>query len=150
MRTARDNSNLPKRYYRPEQKRCPHCQWKLKRWYTLWNKYLSTLEGRCHVFSQGYRCSNPNCPEPQVVYRSAEAETLSVPKCSYGVDVIVEIGYQRFWFQRTIAEIHTALDERISISERQILNLLANFLALLRAAQPTKFFIFWIKIFLMM
>jgi hypothetical protein len=138
MRTAKENSNLPKRYYRPEQKRCPHCQWKLKRWYTLWSKYLSTLEGRYHVFSQGYRCSNLDCPEPQVVYRSAEAETLSVPKCSYGIDVIVEIGYQRFWFQRTIAEIHTALKERILISERQILNLLANFLALLRAAQPSK------------
>jgi hypothetical protein len=138
MRTAKDNSNLPKRYYRPEHKRCPHCQWKLKRWYTLWSKYLSTLEGRYYVFSQGYRCSNPDCPEPQVVYRSAEAETLSVPKCSYGIDVIVEIGYQRFWFQRTIAEIHTALKERILISERQILNLLANFLALLRAAQPSK------------
>lgn len=138
MRTAKDNSNLPKRYYRPEQKRCPHCQWKLKRWYTLWSKYLSTLEDRYHVFSQGYRCSNPDCPEPQAIYRSAKAETLSVPKCSYGIDVIVEVGYQRFWFQRTIEEIHTALEERVLISERQILNLLANFLALLRAAQPAK------------
>lgn len=138
MRTAKDNSNLPKRYYRPEQKRCPQCQWKLKRWYTLWSKYLFTLEGRYHVFSQGYHCSNPDCPEPQAVYRSAEAETLSVPKCSYGIDVIVEVGYQRFWFQRTIEEIHTTLKERIPISERQILNLLANFLALLRAAQPAE------------
>jgi hypothetical protein len=138
MRTVKDNSNLPKRYYRPEQERCPHCQWKLKRCYTLWSKYLTTLEGRLHVFSQGYRCSNPECPEPQTIYRSAEAETLSVPECSYGMDVMVEVGYQRFWLRRTIQEIHRSLEERIPISERQVLNLLANFLALLRAAQPAK------------
>ena len=138
MRTAKNNSNLPKQYYRPELKRCPHCQWKLKRWYTLWSKYLTTLTGRFQVFSQGYRCSNPECPEPETVYRSAEAETLSVPKCSYGIDVIVEVGYQRFWLQRTVQEIHTSLKERVSISERQVLHLLANFLALLRAAQPAK------------
>lgn len=138
MRTVKDNRNLPKRYYRPEQERCPHCQWKLKRWYTLWSKYLTPLEGRLHVFSQGYRCSNPECPEPQTIYRSAEAETLSVPECSYGMDVMVEVGYQRFWLRRTIQEIHRSLEERIPISERQVLNLLANFLALLRAAQPAK------------
>lgn len=138
MRTVKDNSNLPKRYYRPEQERCPHCQWKLKRCYTLWSKYVTTLEGRLHVFSQGYRCSNPECPEPQITYRSAEAETLSVLECTYGMDVIVEVGYQRFWLRRTIQEIHRSLEARVPISERQVLNLLANFLALLRAAQPTK------------
>jgi hypothetical protein len=59
----------------------------------LWSKYLSTLKDRVHVFSQGYRCSNPDCVEPQTVYRSAEAETLSLSECSYGLDVIVEVGY---------------------------------------------------------
>jgi len=82
-----------KNIIRPGQKRCPHCQWKLKRWYTLWSKYLSTLGGRFHVFSQGYRCPNLDCLEPQAVYHSTEAETLSVPECSYGIDVIVEVGY---------------------------------------------------------
>jgi hypothetical protein len=40
--------------------------------------------------------------------------------------------------RRTIPEIYAALKERIPISERHILNLLGNFLALLRAAQPAK------------
>jgi len=138
MRTAKDNRNLPKQYYRPERNRCPECHWKLKRCYTLWHKCLSTLAGRVHIFSQGYRCGNPACPKPEVIYRSAEAESLSVPECSYGLDVIVEIGYQRFWFQRTVQEIQQALQAHLSISERQILNLLAHFLALLRAAQTAK------------
>jgi len=138
MRTPKDNINLPKRYYRVELRRCPHCQWKLKRWSTLWSKYLVTLDGCAHVFSQGYRCPNPACPYPEAVYHSAEAETLSLPGCSFGVDVVVEVGYQRFWMRRTVLEIHAALKERIPISQRHVLNLLGNFLALLRAAQPAK------------
>ena len=138
MRTAKSNHNVKTVYYRPGKKRCPYCQWKLKRRHTLWHKYLSTLEGRIHVFSQGYRCSNPDCSEPQINYRSIEAEMLSVPGCSYGIDVIVEVGYQRFWQHRTVPEIHAILKERVAISERQILNLLANFLALSRAGQATK------------
>ena len=138
MRTAKDNTNLPQRYYRPEIKRCPHCQWKLKRGYKLWHKYLNTMTGRFYVTSYGYCCSNPECSEAGEIYRSEEAEALSVPGCSYGLDVIVEVGYQRFWQQRTISEIHTALKERVAISERQVLNLLVHFLALLRAAQPVQ------------
>jgi len=138
MRTIKKKTDIPKQYYRPELKRCPHCQWKLKRWHKLWHKYLSTLPGRFYVVSQGYRCSNPACDQAQTIYRSAEAEMLSVPGCSYGLDVIVEVGYQRFWQHRTVPEIHTILQAQIPISERQVLNLLANFLALLRAGQAAK------------
>jgi hypothetical protein len=138
MRTIKEKTGIPKRYYRPEIRRCPHCQWKLKRWHKLWHKYLNTLSGRFYVVSQGYRCSNPDCTEAQVTCRSIEAEKLSVPECSYGVDVIVEVGYQRFWQHRTVQEIQAILRADVDISERQILNLLANFLALLRAGQAAK------------
>jgi hypothetical protein len=138
MRTNKDKTGIPKRYYRPKIRRCPHCQWKLKRWHKLWHKYLNTLSGRYYVISQGYRCSNPDCTEAQTTYRSIEAEMLSVPESSYGIDVIVEVGYQRFWQHRTVPEIQASLRERVAISERQILNLLANFLALLRAGQAAK------------
>jgi hypothetical protein len=138
MRTIKDKTEIPKRYYRPEIRRCPHCQWKLKRWHKLWHKYLNTLSGRFYVISQGYRCSNPACSEAQTSYRSIEAEMLSVPECSYGIDVMVEVGYQRFWQHRTVQEIQAILQKWVVISERQILNLLANFLALLRAGQAAK------------
>lgn len=138
MRTAKDNRNVPKRYYRPEMKRCPHCHWKLKRWSKLWHKYLVTMTGRFYAISHGYSCSNSDCPEPGAIYRSQEAEALSLPGCSFGLDVIVEVGYQRFWLRRTVQEIHAEFKGSILISERQILNLLAHFLALVRAAQPAK------------
>ena len=124
--------------YRPELTRCPHCHWKLKRWSTLWRKFLSTLAGRIQVLSQCYHCANLNCPAPEAVYRSTEAETLSVPGCSYGIEVIFEVGYQRFWLQRTVQEIHGSLKERVPLSERHVLNLLADFLALVRSGQPAK------------
>jgi len=138
MRTAKNKDKVESVYYRPAERRCPSCQWKLKRQHTLWHKYIVTLSGQYHIFSQGYHCSNPDCPEADKSYRSAEAETWSVPGCSYGVDVIIEVGYQRFWHHRTIEEIHQSLTDRVTISERQVLNLLTNFLALLRAGQATK------------
>lgn len=138
MRTIKEKTGIPTRYYRPEIRRCPHCHWKLKRWYKLWHKHLITMAGQYYVINHGYRCSNPDCTEVQTTYRSIEAEKLSVPECSYGIDVIVEVGYQRFWQHRTVQEIHTILRESVAISERQILNLLANFLALLRAGQVAK------------
>jgi len=138
MRTAKNKDKVESVYYRPEKRRCPYCQWKLKRQHTLWHKYIFTLSGQYHIFSQGYHCSNPECPEAGQSYQSDEAERWSVPECSYGVDVMVEVGYQRFWHHRTVAEIQQSLREKVMISERQVLNLLTNFLALLRAGQAAK------------
>jgi hypothetical protein len=75
-----------------------------------------------------------------VVYRSAEAEGLHLRKKQFGRDVIVQIGYRRFWYHQTMYEIYEWLtqDLGLPISDRHVLNLIADFLALLRAAQPAK------------
>jgi hypothetical protein len=53
--------------------------------------------------------------------------------------VIVQVGRWRFWDHRTLDEIAILLQAlRLSISRRQILYLIGDFLALLRAAQPAK------------
>jgi hypothetical protein len=92
------------------------------------------------VTSWGYGCPNPDCPEPKVIYRSAEAEQLHLKKHQFGRDVVVHSGYRRFWYHQTIYELHDwlTLDLKLKVSQRQILNLLLDFLALLRAAQPAK------------
>jgi len=92
------------------------------------------------VISWGYRCPNPGCPEPKDTYRSAEAEGLHLKKKQFGRDVIVQAGYRRFWHHQTIYEIHEWLtqDLGLTISDRHVPNLIADFLALLRAAQPAK------------
>ena len=98
------------------------------------------LDGPVLVTSWGYHCPNPDCPEQETIYRSVEAEKLHLRKKQFGRDVIVHLGYRRFWYHQTMYEIHEWLtqDLGLSVSERQVLNLIADFLALLRAAQPAK------------
>lgn len=98
------------------------------------------LDGPVLVTSWGYHCPNPDCPEQETICRSVEAEKLHLRKKQFGRDVIVHIGYRRFWYHQTMYEIHEWLtqDLGLSVSERQVLNLIADFLALLRAAQPAK------------
>jgi hypothetical protein len=137
MRKAKGNENVPKRYYRPIEKTCSSCGRPLYRRYTLWHKYLVTLEGRVHVFSFGYSCRRRRCS--RVIYRSMEAEQLSPKGSSFGFDVITQIGWWRFWDHRTLDEIAALVAaHHLPISRRQILYLIGDFLALLRAAQPAK------------
>jgi hypothetical protein len=139
MRKAKDNENVAKRYYRPTLTTCPQCGAPLCRRWTLWDKYLVTLDGRIHVFSVGYGCSRARCSQAQIVHHSIEAEQLSPKGSSFGYDLIVQIGWWRFWDHRTLDEIATLLDAKhLPVSRRHILNLIGNFLALLRAAQPAK------------
>jgi hypothetical protein len=139
MRKAKDNQHVRKLYYRPAITTCPHCGAPLRRRWTLWDKYVLTLNGRFHVFSQGYSCSCKRCRGSRAIYLSVEAEQLSPKGSSFGYDLIVQIGWWRFWEHRTLDEIASLLKAKhLSISRRHIFNLIADFLALLRAAQPAK------------
>ncbi len=139
MRKAKDRANVSNEYYRPLITVCPHCGASLRRRCTLWSKYLVTLNGRSHVFSLGYTCSRERCRQGKVIHRSAEAEQLSLKGSSFGFDLIVQVGWWRFWDHRTLDEIATLLKaKQLPVSRRHILNLIGDFLALLRAAQPAK------------
>jgi hypothetical protein len=92
------------------------------------------------VTSWAYRCPDATCAGASETYASEEAETLHLKHRRFGRDVIVHVGYHRFWYHRTMYEIHEWLTRGLglTVSERQVLNLIADFLALLRAAQPAK------------
>jgi hypothetical protein len=140
MQRVTNGNDVSRRSYRPNRRLCPGCQSILKRSHILWRKYIITLDGPVRVTSWGYRCPNPGCPEPKDTYRSAEAEELHLKKKQFGRDVIVQVGYRRFWHHQTMYEIHEWLtqDLGLTISDRHVLNLIADFLALLSAAQPAK------------
>src|SRR3972149_1781079 len=106
MRKAKDNENVPKHYYRPIEKTCPYCDTPLRRRYTLWHKYLVTLEGRIHVFSLGYSCRR-RCS--RALYRSVEAERVSPERASFGVDLITQVAGRRFREHRPHDELATLL-----------------------------------------
>lgn len=139
MRKAKEHANVPKRYYRPSVTTCAHCGAPLRRRCTLWSKYLVTLNGRSHVFSLGYTCTRARCRQGKVIHRSTAAEQLSLKGSSFGFDLIVQIGWWRFWDHRTLDEIAALLNaKQLPVSRRHILNLMGDFLAVLRAAQPAK------------
>jgi hypothetical protein len=133
-------NELPRRYYRPERRLCATCGALLKRHHVLWRKRLVLLDGLTYVASWGYCCPNTGCAHSNVVHRSTEAEQLHLGRGQFGRDVVVQVGYWRFWQHLTVPELHARLSDELHlpISERQVLNLLGDFLALLRAAQPSK------------
>lgn len=142
MRRAKDNHQVPKRYYRPERTRCPRCGHGLKRAYPWWRKYVVFLTGRELVSSIGYRCANPHCRDVQRgrLHTSLAAERLTLRGSSFALEVIVQIGYWRFWKRWTVVQIHAVLTEErhLPISEREVLYLIGVFLVLLRCTYPLR------------
>jgi len=134
VRRAKDNRQVPKRYYRPEQTVCPRCGQTLKRCYPLWRKYIVFLDGRYLVVSLGYHCPNPKCAWRDRVYESQVARRLTVRGNSFALEVIVQIGYWRFWKRWTVVQIHEMLTQvyHLPVSEREVLYLIGVFLVLLR------------------
>ena len=136
MKRPREFGPVPHVRYRPELTRCPHCGGRLVASHPVWRKPIQALERLEHVTSLGFRCSNPACPFPRTVYRSAQAEARQVKGSGYGLDVVARIGHLRFGQHRTRAEIwrHLADETAVRISERHVQNLLEVYLALLRAS----------------
>src|SRR5210317_1608619 len=119
MKLAKDYSNVPTVYYRPEMQNCLGCGSRLKRSHRVWNKHITQLTGTIYAVSMGYRCPNDEC-SLDVVYRSKEAESLSLKYYSFGMDVIARIGEMRFSRNQTLGEIHSEIEESVSISEREV------------------------------
>lgn len=119
-------------HYHPEFDHCIFCGEKLRSHRHLnWRKSIQMLSGNVYVTSRGRRCS---C-HPELTYLSAEAANLSLPHATYGLDVLVRIGYLRDYEQKTYAQIHEALPDHIRVSERHVSNLYREYLALLACAE---------------
>ena len=137
MKIAKDYSNAPTIYYRPEMMNCLECESKLERSHRVWNKHITQLTGTIYAVSMGYKCPNHDCPM-DVVYRSAVAESLSLKYYSFGLDVITAIGNMRFSENKTIGEIHCELLKSISISEREIQYLMEIYTLLITGIKQDK------------
>jgi len=121
VRKAKGNSLVPRRYFRPGFSHCPKCSAPLTRHATVQKKALITLEGRFRLISLGYRCSRERCPNTRVVFVSPEPARFSLKGLSFGFDVIVQIGWWRFWEHRTPDEIWELAQRWFPISLRQVL-----------------------------
>lgn len=121
-----------RRHYRPEFEHCLLCGEKLKtRRYLNWRKAIQMLDETAYVTSRGRYCPQ----HPQITYLSAEAAHLSLPHSTYGLDVLVRIGYQRDYQRMTFTRIRETLPAHIRVSERHLPNLYQEYLALLACAE---------------
>jgi hypothetical protein len=112
----------------------------LKRDHILWRKYIFFSTGAQDVTNWAYSCPKKDCCAAGEPIRSTQAEKLHLRQRRFSRELVVRIGFQRFWQYRTMYEIHGWLtqDLHLVICEREVANLFLDFLALLKAAQSAK------------
>lgn len=123
--------------YNPEFEVCPHCNRALQaRRYYQWRKTVQHLDKVVWVASQARECINPQCEYQRRHYISAAAQMVTVPKCTYGLDVIAQIGWWRDKEHLNREQIHTRLQERgLQICEREVDHLYARYQVLMGCAE---------------
>src|SRR6266700_1352545 len=149
MKPARKYAQMSRRFYRPEQSRCPVCQRRLRRAVTLSERTVVTLGEVIKLVHAGYRCPDPACGGHQRTYRSARADALALPWFTYGVDIVLLVGRLRLREHQTVDEIHGELLKRLAplgvrIARREILYLFDAYSTLLRASSEAKDDLEWL------
>src|SRR6266700_2097605 len=149
MKPARKYAQMSRRFYRPEQSRCPVCQRRLRRAVTLSERTVVTLGEVIKLVHAGYRCPDPACGGHQRTYRSARADALALPWFTYGLDIVLLVGRLRLREHQTVDEIHGELLKRrpplgVRIARREILYLFDAYSTLLRASSEAKDDLEWL------
>jgi hypothetical protein len=123
--------------YNPEIEVCLHCGEPLQaRRHYQWRKTVQQLDGAVYVASQARECVNPGCEHQDQPYTSVAAQMVTVPGCTYGLDVIAQIGWWRDREHLNREQIHTCLQKRgVQICEREVDHLYARYQVLLGCAE---------------
>jgi hypothetical protein len=143
MRTPKQYQTPDKRIMYPETRQCLTCHQRLKRYATLSQRTVITLEGPVQVVHLGTRCPNPACPHHHRVYRSVQADALALPGFTFGLDIVVLVGYLKLHQHHTLDEVHQAIAEKLqrydlTLSRRNIMYLCEAYCALLQAAHHAR------------
>ena len=123
--------------YKPEIESCPDCGQRLQtRRHYQWRKTVQQIAGAVYVASAAKACVNPECAHQGEPYTSAAAQMVTVPDCTYGLDIIAQIGWWRDREHLNRAQIYGRLRERaVQISERQVDHLYARYQVLMASAE---------------
>src|SRR6266851_790734 len=140
----REYTSVTRRYFRPEVTRCLTCQTPLRRYATLSQRTVITLDGPVRLIHRGHRCPNAVCDTRSRSYRSAAADALALPGFTFGLDLVILVGHLRLSQHHTLDEVHQILNTRLqpfalTMSRREVLYLFEAYSSLLRAAhQPSE------------
>jgi ribosomal protein L37E len=138
MAKTRKHLQVQERHiYNPEIADCPHCGKPLQaRRHYQWRKTVQQMDKAVYVASQGKECVNLQCEHRGQVYTSAAAQMVTIPECTYGLDVIAQIGWWRDKEHLNRQQIHARLREhRVQISEREVDHLYARYQVLMACAE---------------
>ena len=139
-KTAKHLDVETRHIYNPEFENCPHCGELLRtQRHYQWRKTIQRLDGVIYAVSQAKECANPACEHKGDVYKSAKAQMVSLPKCTYGLDVIAHIGWWRDREYLNRKQIHIRLVEKgIQICEREVDYLYARYQVLMGCVERMK------------
>jgi hypothetical protein len=140
MRRPKSYTQRSKRIFRAEMTSCLTCGTRLRRYATLSERTVITLDGPIQVTHCGYRCPQSDCPTHLRSYRSAAADALALPGFTFGLDVVILVGQVRLAQQHTLDQAHQAILARLApfdltISRREVLYLFEAYCTLVRATQ---------------
>jgi hypothetical protein len=124
----------------PERERCPVCGQRLWIAYTKQRRVVR-LDGVWRLTLRIRRCRNQACARYHQPYVPEELGAWVLPQAEFGLDVIALVGRLRYREQRSVPQIHRALQERgVRIAERSVTVLLHRYeeLVALRLADATR------------
>ena len=135
-RPKRVYSDAKRQIFTSELRACPHCDRELelrRNWHV--RKTIQTLNGPRFVAGRAKECTNLECPHRGKRYYASQVLLLSLPKSTYGLDVLAYIGWRHEHEHRQLVEIQRELNQRgVEINERNVGKLYRQYLALLGAA----------------
>jgi hypothetical protein len=119
---------------------CPSCGHPLRPrqpWHM--RKTVQTLKGPRFIAGRSKECVNSDCECVGQHYYASGVWLLSLPRSTYGLDVLAFIGWQHEQAHRQLVEIQRELNGRgIAINERNVGKLYRQFLALLGGLTESK------------
>jgi hypothetical protein len=122
MRTPKALYPQAREVYICELENCPICGGRLVTCdYRSGRKTVQTLTSVKAVAYQARRCAAVECEGRGMRWGSARWQQLAPQYCTYGYDVIAQIGWQRQTYRQRFEEVHTGLrDMGVQISETHV------------------------------
>jgi len=120
MRTPRELYSEKKTVYEFEMDECIQCGQPLRTLYTSGWKTVQTMKEVVTIAQRLKRCQDENCSRQGEPLKSARWQQIAPLGCSYGYDVIAQIGWQKQVQRQTFSEVHFDLQSTVQISESQV------------------------------
>jgi hypothetical protein len=120
MRTPRECYSRKPIVYTFELDTCLECGGPLNTAYTSGSKTVQTMGGVMTIAHRPRYCQDLHCRRHQTLCQSAQWQQIAPRYCTYGYDVIAQIGWLRQTHYERFEAIHEALQSRLQICESEV------------------------------